>query len=699
MSSELILDALIAPTAVAGLTCLVAVAARRAPAALRNTLWRIALVGFWAAPLIVIATHAAPWQPHTIAVPLLPPPREAAPAMPPGSDLTPTPASISPTSTVPDQPTPPERLLSTPHIRPPTLLLLLWAAGAALGIIYLIRDLRAVRPLILASHPLASPSFQHRLAALAAELGLRSSPAVAASPVITTPTVAGLNASVLLLPEDFSSAPGSYDAVIVHELAHIRRRDLTFMLAARLTRAFWWWHPLAWLISRELVLSAEEACDDWAVALTGRREDYATTLVDWADAAMPVPGLTCAPRGRALVRRVQRILQSTQAPRLHLSWQAHTILALSAMAAMVLVGTVHVRAIPADETVTHPILLAQAGEEAAQPQTGHTVTVQGKVLGPDGQPLAEVEVLVQYNRPDWETVIQKARTQADGSFTFTCNVVNLTCRMYVAAQQPTLAVDWAPFLPGDEDITLRLASDGLPVPVRNTLGQLMTSFHGISGSMNAFGMQKDVEKHRAQIDTILTYSNSSDRNADTLGDYLCASLAEYAERFKPGTEIDAQTLSTRSYIWETSPEYGVTIQAYLLLELARQRRSPTLTRRALSTLYDVVLARSYLGEKSFLHRHPERAHEIARVKRENGGYRTTLGAEIAWCCEQFMVETSQVDEPGIPEPGMVVIADYCRWRKDTVTVMGTRLRWLLRTQQHRTMAYVKKLVAALPPDQ
>ena len=230
----------------------------------------------------------------------------------------------------------------------------------------------------------------------------------------------------------------------------------------------------------------------------------------------------------------------------------------------------------------------------------------------------------------------------------------------------------------------------------------MASFFGIAGwgSMSAFGMQKDVERNRAQIHTILTYSNSSDRNADTLGNYLCASLSAYAERFKPGTEIDAQTLSTRSYVQGTQPDYGLTIQAYLLLEVARQRKSAPFTRRALSTLYDVVLARSYLGEESFLHRHPERAHEIARVKRENGGFRTTLGAEIAWCCEQFMVEASRVDEPGIPEPGMVVIADYCRWHKDTVTIIGeVRIRWLLRTEQHRTMAYVNKLVAALAPDQ
>ena len=247
-----------------------------------------------------------------------------------------------------------------------------------------------------------------------------------------------------------------------------------------------------------------------------------------------------------------------------------------------------------------------------------------------------------------------------------------------------------------------LAADGLPVPVRNTLDQLMASFRGISGwgALNPHMMQMEVERNRARIDTILTYSNSSDRSAETLGDYLCASLSAYAERLKPGTEIDAQTLSARSFVQGTQPGYGLAIQAYLLLEVARQKKSATFTRRALSTLYDVVLAQSYLMERWALYDHRGLSREAAREKREYGGSLSGLGAEIAWCCEQFMVEASRVDEPGIPEPGMVVIADYCRWRKDKLKIIGDmRLPCLPRHEQHRTMAYVKKLVAALPPDQ
>ncbi len=147
---------------------------------------------------------------------------------------------------------------------------------------------------------------------------------------------------------------------------------------------------------------------------------------------------------------------------MQLSTRIKVAIVFCAACAMVVAGSVHLRAVPADE-----ILLAQAGEEAAQPESAHTVTVQGKVLGPDGEPVAEAQVLVQYDGPEWKTRIQKAMTKADGGFSFRCEVVNLTGRMCVAAHKPTLAVDWAPLLPGDQDITLRLAAD--PVAFAGTV--------------------------------------------------------------------------------------------------------------------------------------------------------------------------------------------------------------------------------------
>ena len=72
-------------------------------------------------------------------------------------------------------------------------------------------------------------------------------------------------------------------AVIVHELAHVARRDHD-----RLGRAGclvpWWWNPLFWYVRHQLRENAELACDSWVTGLfpDGRRA-YAQVLVDLAE--------------------------------------------------------------------------------------------------------------------------------------------------------------------------------------------------------------------------------------------------------------------------------------------------------------------------------------------------------------------------------------------------------------------------------
>jgi hypothetical protein len=131
------------------------------------------------------------------------------------------------------------------------------------------------------------------------------------------PAVIGLRRPVLLVPPDFEpDAPGAR-AVIGHELAHIRRRDLLVAMVARLTLVIQWWHPCAWLVARGIAGSAEEACDDWAVTLVRERRAYAECLLRWAERAAPLQGFGCARKGRALVRRVERTLTGPPRPALH----------------------------------------------------------------------------------------------------------------------------------------------------------------------------------------------------------------------------------------------------------------------------------------------------------------------------------------------------------------------------------------------
>jgi len=88
------------------------------------------------------------------------------------------------------------------------------------------------------------------------------------------------------LPSDWRAwGDDKVEASLVHELAHVRRRDPLVALMAALNTCVFWFHPLAWWLERRLALLAEQAADDSALLAVRDRSGYASTLLDMASAA------------------------------------------------------------------------------------------------------------------------------------------------------------------------------------------------------------------------------------------------------------------------------------------------------------------------------------------------------------------------------------------------------------------------------
>jgi hypothetical protein len=104
--------------------------------------------------------------------------------------------------------------------------------------------------------------------------------------------------------------PDQRAALLIHELAHYRRRDHWVRLLELIVGALYWWCPLAWWARRELSQAEEECCDAWVVwALPGAARAYATALVDTLDfLANTRPALPLAASGLGRVRHLQRRL-------------------------------------------------------------------------------------------------------------------------------------------------------------------------------------------------------------------------------------------------------------------------------------------------------------------------------------------------------------------------------------------------------
>src|SRR5580765_2969518 len=97
-------------------------------------------------------------------------------------------------------------------------------------------------------------------------------------PGLMEPGVVGVWRPVLLVPFDIvtSLTQAQLDAVVAHELCHVRRRDNLTAAIHMLVEAAFWFHPLVWWIGARLVDERERACDEVVMSLAGHdRRVYA----------------------------------------------------------------------------------------------------------------------------------------------------------------------------------------------------------------------------------------------------------------------------------------------------------------------------------------------------------------------------------------------------------------------------------------
>jgi beta-lactamase regulating signal transducer with metallopeptidase domain len=105
------------------------------------------------------------------------------------------------------------------------------------------------------------------------------------SDLLCAPVTMGLWTRKILLPKEWREWPeDKLRAVLAHESAHVRRGDTITGMLAHLNRCFFWFHPLAWWLERQLAISAEQACDDAGVRAIGENRRYAQVLLDMAEA-------------------------------------------------------------------------------------------------------------------------------------------------------------------------------------------------------------------------------------------------------------------------------------------------------------------------------------------------------------------------------------------------------------------------------
>jgi len=204
------------------------------------------------------------------------------------------------------------------------VLLALWAVGSALMALRLLWGVARLRRLVARAAP-PPRDWQNCLSQLALRMGVHQRVRLAISLQIDAPVVLGWLRPVILLPLAALTAlpPASLEALLAHELGHVRRLDYLVNVVQSCVEALLFYHPAVHWVSRCMRIEREHCCDDVAIQITGEPLRYARALADMEELRARLPEPALAANGGSLMARIERItnrrLSSRASPRPYLT--------------------------------------------------------------------------------------------------------------------------------------------------------------------------------------------------------------------------------------------------------------------------------------------------------------------------------------------------------------------------------------------
>lgn len=210
----------------------------------------------------------------------------------------------------------------------------------------------------------------------------KSGTALLESDELDSPVSWGLMRPTILLNESAVRAPQHAEAVIAHELAHVRHFDWLKLIIARLVTAIFWFNPFAWALAREAHQLREELADDAVLHAKVAGPDYAELLIGMVrdqsrGRAMSAFHRIAAPRN-SLRRRIERVLDADRVrTKAGKGWAVVYLIAMLSLAAPLAALTLTPRGRPA--SLLRPSEAHQTGTLASRAvtQPHQVVSVRG----------------------------------------------------------------------------------------------------------------------------------------------------------------------------------------------------------------------------------------------------------------------------------------------------------------------------------
>jgi beta-lactamase regulating signal transducer with metallopeptidase domain len=233
-----------------------------------------------------------------------------------------TTVSATPVASVVVPPVPLDRLLPSAVI--------VWLAGVLLLSLRLIAACAGVERLKRATRAVDA-TVAARVQSIAQRFGIDRRVRVLESTLVRVPTVVGYLRPVILLPASVITglAPSYLDAVLAHELAHVRRHDYLVNVLQSLVETLLFYHPAVWWCSSQIRIEREHCCDDMVVEAGGNRVAYAAALAQLEELRGLEPMLSLNASGGRLIDRIRRLLgESPMRERRSTTWTIAAALAV-----------------------------------------------------------------------------------------------------------------------------------------------------------------------------------------------------------------------------------------------------------------------------------------------------------------------------------------------------------------------------------
>jgi len=198
-------------------------------------------------------------------------------------------------------------------------------------------------------------------------------------PGATAPGVVGVLRPVLLWPADLSPrlTDSQIDAIVTHELGHVRGRHNLAALLHAIVETLFWFHPLVWYVGARLVDERERACDELVLEAGAEREHYADAILRVCELGVSNPAVSTGITGPTLIHRIEAIMAHHRPT--PLNWR-HRILLLAA-SSLLLLGPVAAGVLSADARQTTGGIAGVVTDQSGAAIEGAEVTARSSSGG------------------------------------------------------------------------------------------------------------------------------------------------------------------------------------------------------------------------------------------------------------------------------------------------------------------------------